>query len=41
MTENLEMYPKLGYRESRRMLEKGYQRVYFEKPLELNSETAD
>lgn len=34
MTENLALYPKLGYREFRRVIEKGYSRVYFEKILE-------
>lgn len=31
MIENLEMYPKLGYSEYRRVTESGYKRVYFEK----------
>lgn len=34
MTENLALYPKLGYREFRRAIEKGYSRVYFEKIFE-------
>lgn len=41
MTKNLDMYPRLGYRESGRLLEKGYQRVYFEKLLDLDSGKVD
>ncbi len=33
MTENQQMYPKLGYSECRRVTEHGYQRIYFEKLL--------
>ncbi len=33
MTENLAMYPKLGWVETHRMTEKGYDRVYFAKAL--------
>jgi GNAT superfamily N-acetyltransferase len=33
MTENLTLYPHLGYSETRRVSEKGYQRVYFAKRL--------
>lgn len=41
MTENLEMYPKLGYHQSGRLLERGYQRVYFEKRLDRESDKVD
>lgn len=41
MTENLDMYPKLGYHESGRLLERGYQRVYFEKRFDLESGKVD
>jgi len=34
MTENLGLYPRLGYTEVRRVVEHGYRRVYFEKSLE-------
>ena len=30
MTENLALYSRLGFREFRRVIEKGYSRVYFE-----------
>lgn len=33
MTGNLALYPRLGYTEVRRVVEDGYRRVYFEKPL--------
>ncbi len=33
MTENLAFYPRLGYVELRRVLEDGFERVYFEKRL--------
>jgi len=33
MTENLTLYPRLGYREIDRRTENGFQRVYFEKQL--------
>lgn len=33
MTENLALYPRLGYRETHRATEKGLNRVYFSKPL--------
>lgn len=33
MTENLELYPRLGYRESGRRVEDGFDRVYFSKDL--------
>ncbi|WP_353473797.1 GNAT family N-acetyltransferase [Salipiger sp. H15] len=33
MTENLVLYPRLGYRETGRVTEKGFDRVYFEKPI--------
>lgn len=33
MTENLVMYPKLGYKETHRMEEDGFNRVYFEKSV--------
>ncbi|MGI9315738.1 MAG: GNAT family N-acetyltransferase [bacterium] len=34
MTENLQMYPRLGYLECNRVVEKGYPRVYFEKIID-------
>jgi hypothetical protein len=33
MTENLDFYPRLGYVETRRLSEDGFERVYFEKRL--------
>lgn len=33
MTDNLAIYPKLGYVEVSRRTENGFNRVYFEKPL--------
>lgn len=33
MTENLDFYPRLGFRETGRRVEDGYHRVYFEKPV--------
>lgn len=33
MTENLALYPRLGYRETERRIEKGYDRIYFTKYL--------
>jgi ribosomal protein S18 acetylase RimI-like enzyme len=33
MAENLEMYPRLGYRETGRNVEDGYARVHFAKPV--------
>jgi GNAT superfamily N-acetyltransferase len=33
MTENLDMYPRLGYVETHRIHEDGFDRVYFEKEL--------
>ena len=33
MTENLAIYPRLGYVETDRRTEDGFDRVYFEKPL--------
>lgn len=33
MTENLSLYPRLGYAETRRVTEDGFERVYFEKVL--------
>lgn len=33
MTENLTFYPRLGYRETERITEEGFDRVYFEKPV--------
>ena len=33
MTENMVMYPRLGYVERERITEHGFQRVYFAKPL--------
>jgi ribosomal protein S18 acetylase RimI-like enzyme len=35
MTENLELYPRLGYVEIGRREEEGFSRVYFRKSLEL------
>jgi ribosomal protein S18 acetylase RimI-like enzyme len=34
MTENLIFYPKLGFEETERKTDNGYQRVYFKKSLE-------
>jgi GNAT superfamily N-acetyltransferase len=33
MTENLVMYPKLGYRETHRMRQAGYDRIFYRKAL--------
>ena len=33
MTENLTLYPRLGYKETDRRTENGFERVYFEKSL--------
>lgn len=33
MTQNLSIYPHLGYRETDRRSEDGFRRVYFEKPV--------
>lgn len=33
MTENLVMYPKLGYKETHKIFEAGFNRVYFEKSV--------
>ena len=33
MTENLSLYPRLGYIEVARRMEDGFSRVYFEKSL--------
>lgn len=33
MTENLVMYPKLGYKETHKISEAGFNRVYFEKSV--------
>jgi hypothetical protein len=33
MTENLSLYPRLGYRETRRALDDGYARVFYLKDL--------
>ena len=33
MTENIAMYPRLGYEESHRVTEKGYARVYMRKKI--------
>jgi ribosomal protein S18 acetylase RimI-like enzyme len=38
MTENLELYPRLGYRETGRRTEEGFQRVFFSKPLAPTSQ---
>ncbi len=35
MTENLELYPRLGYVEIDRREDEGFSRVYFRKPLDL------
>jgi hypothetical protein len=40
MTENLELYPHLGYSETDRRLDGGFQRVFFAKRL-APSETSD
>jgi ribosomal protein S18 acetylase RimI-like enzyme len=34
MTENIELYPRLGYVETERRTEDGYRRVYFRKTLD-------
>ena len=34
MTENIELYPRLGYAETTRRVENGYRRVYFRKTLD-------
>ncbi len=39
MTENLDFYPRLGFRETGRRVEDGYHRVYFEKPVQRPVET--
>jgi hypothetical protein len=33
MHENLELYPRLGYRQTDRRVEDGFERVYFSKKL--------
>ena len=33
MTENIELYKRLGYTETERKTEQGYQRVYMRKPV--------
>jgi len=33
MTENILIYPRLGYRETRRAVEEGYARVFFRKTV--------
>lgn len=33
MTENLEMYKRIGFSETKRLTEKGYQRIYMRKDL--------
>jgi ribosomal protein S18 acetylase RimI-like enzyme len=33
MTENIALYGRIGYAETRRMTEKGYDRIYMTKPL--------
>ena len=33
MTENIQFYPRLGYRETRRAVEEGYARVFFRKAI--------
>ncbi len=33
MTENLAWYPRLGYEETGRRMEDGFDRVYFRKPV--------
>jgi ribosomal protein S18 acetylase RimI-like enzyme len=33
MTENIELYKRLGYTETKRKTEQGYQRVYMRKPV--------
>ncbi len=39
MTENLEFYPKLGYKEVDRRIEDGFERVYFWKALDTGVDT--
>lgn len=36
MTENLTLYPHLGYRKTHRVTEKGMNGVYFSKPLDVS-----
>lgn len=40
MTENLRLYPRLGYRETGRRVDEGFRRVFFEKPLGLRRRLA-
>lgn len=37
MSENIELYKKLGYRETERKTEQGYQRVYMSKALRADT----
>jgi N-acetylglutamate synthase-like GNAT family acetyltransferase len=37
MAENIEFYPRQGYRETSRATQDGYRRVFFVKPVELPS----
>ncbi len=37
MTDNLDLYPRLGYREFDRRVEHGFDRVYFEKDLDAEN----
>lgn len=41
MTENLSMYPHLGYVETHRMVQDGFDRVFFEKPVQPRSTSTD
>jgi len=41
MTENLVLYPRLGYRQTHKAVESGFSRIYFEKYVELDCDTMD
>ncbi|WHZ35427.1 GNAT family N-acetyltransferase [Sagittula sp. MA-2] len=41
MTENLSMYPHLGYVETHRMVQDGFDRVFFEKPVQPRSTSTE
>ncbi|EBA10082.1 GNAT family N-acetyltransferase [Sagittula stellata] len=41
MTENLSMYPHLGYVETHRQMQDGFDRVFFEKPVQPRSTSTD
>ncbi len=40
MTENIELYQRLGWRETHRRTEHGFQRVFFSKPADEESAEA-